>query len=350
MGGRQQHYVPQFLLRAFACEERGGKAYVAVYRKGRKEPFLSNTAGVGQQRDFYGKSGSASVDEAITLGESQLACAARALGRQPLDTVPPHDIALLFSALSMRTKAMRDAMQRLAPALLKAVEAKFANPDEVRSVVRNALTNEPLIEEAIEAELAKRPAMNRAQRRHAKTLLRREMKNKCRDNERQHTQELRRLFDNALGNLKTQAATIADRAVLQALGKDPLMPERVRRFEEFTFGEVGAESTEPFILGDCVAWALYSDGTPHLALGEIDDRVQIEQIVLPISPCRCIIGERGRKPRSIPVRQINEASASLSLELFVSNDMHVESVRLLQPLIGTALPYLESDAIMQFLK
>lgn len=350
MGGRQQHYVPQFLQRAFACEERGGETYVAVYRKGRNAPFLSNTAGVGQQRDFYGRSDGVSVDDAITLVESQLACTAHALDQCPLGTVALHDIALLFGALSMRTKAMRDAMQRLAPNLLKAVQAKVADPDEVRRVVRSALTNEHLVEEAIEAELVKRPAMNRTERRRAKKYLRREMRNKYKNNERQHTQELRHLLDNVLDNLKMQATTIADGAVLQALGKDPLMPERARGFEKFTFEEVGANSTEPFILGDCVAWALYSDGKPHLALGDIDDSVRIEQIVLPISPRRCIIGARGQMPGALSVRQINEASASLSLEMFVSNDMHAESMRQLQPLIGTALPYLETDAIMQFLK
>lgn len=72
MSGRQQHYLPRFLQRAFNCDVRGSETYVAVYRRGHGHPYESNTRGVGQQRDFYGKPGNPSLDDAITVGETQL--------------------------------------------------------------------------------------------------------------------------------------------------------------------------------------------------------------------------------------------------------------------------------------
>lgn len=244
---------------------------------------------------------------------------------------------------------MRDALTRLAPALVEALQAKFGGRQAVEDLLDQSVADNALVSQAIDAEVDKRPGLNRAQRRYARKAISRGMRKEVRVNRPQRVAELRHLVDDALTQLRAQAGTMADGAFLQALQRDPMTPERARNFAEFSFTVLCSPLSEPFVLGDCATWAIYSDGVARLALGNDDDAVQIERLVLPISPSRCVIGQRDSGTSTLTVNKINEGPASLSLELFVSNDLHSEAIRQLQPTIGTALPYLATDALTRLL-
>jgi len=349
MSGRQQHYIPQLLQRSFAFRQRGDELQVYVYRKGTAKPFPANTRGVGQQRDFYGGPESPELDEAITRTENRLAKVLRAVNGDNPGTVPPEDIALLIVALSMRTKTVRQALLDLASGVLEAAKSRIPDEAASRALLEGSFRDGKQLDEAIDRELRNRPEMNRNQRRQFRRFAKDRWASEFEKNERKYAAEFRDSLAQHIEQLSACAAAIGDRAFLQALSRDPSIPERTARFAGFEFRVMNTGAEAPFILGDCVAFATYTDGEARLALADLDDEIRIQRLFLPVSPIRCMVGQMLDNECEISVGEINRMSASLSLELFISNMPECESTRSLHGLIGTSVPYSTDEALIQLL-
>jgi len=349
MSGRQQHYIPQLLQRNFAFKQSGDEFHVYVHRKGSAKAFAANTRGVGQQRDFYGTPENPETDDAITRTESRLAEILRALNGRDPGSVPSRNIGLLIAALSMRTKAMRQTLEELVPAVLEAAKARIPDEATSRTLLQRHFSDEKQRDEAIDRELRNHPEWNHRQRRRARKFVQSQWGSEYRKNENQYVSEFAILLAEGMEHLRASAAAVGNRAFLQALSRDPNMPERTARFAGFEFGVLNTNAGEPFILGDCVAFAIYTDGEARLALADLDDKVRIQGLVLPISPTRCVVDRTPDNKCEVPVGEINRMSASLSLELFISNMPECETTRSLHRLIGTSVPYSTDEALIQLL-
>lgn len=349
MSGRQQHYIPQLLQRNFAFKQSGDEFHVYVHRKGAAKAFAANTRGVGQQRDFYGAPESPETDDAITRTESHLAEILRALNGRDPGSVAPRNIGLLIAALSMRTKAMRQALEDLVPVALKAVKARIPDEAASRTLLQRHFNDEKQRDEAIDQELRNHPEWNHRQRRRARKFVQSQWKSEYRKNEHQYVSEFAILLAQGIEHLRASAAAIGNRAFLQALSRDPIMPERAARFADFEFCVLNTNAGEPFILGDCVAFAIYTDGEARLALADLDDGIRIRCLFLPISPSRCMIGRMPGDGYAVPISEINHMSASLSLELFISNVREGDDICSLHKAIGTVAPYASDASLAQLL-
>lgn len=349
MSGRQQHYIPQLLQRNFAFKQSGDEFHVYVYRKGSAKAFAANTRGVGQQRDFYGNPESPETDDAITGTESHLAEILRALNGRAPGSVSSRNIGLLIAALSMRTKAMRQTLEELVPAVLTAAKACIPDKAASRTLLQDYFNDKKQRDEAIDRELRNHPEWNHRQRRRARKFVQSQWKSEYRKNEHQYVSEFAILLAQGVERLKASAAAVGNRAFLQALSRDPNMLERAARFADFEFGVLNTNAEEPFILGDCVAFAIYTDGEARLALADLDDEVRIQGLVLPVSPTRCVVGRTLDNNCEVSVGEINRMSASLSLELFISNMPECDSVRLLHNLIGTSVRYSTDELLIRLL-
>jgi hypothetical protein len=85
-----------------------------------------------------------------------------------------------------------------------------------------------------------------------------------------------------------------------------------------------------------------------LALGNVNDEVPLDLMVLPISPQHCII-ERGSGVTDLPsVAEINDASAALSHRFFVS-DREDDLQAALRDRIGSLDPIGSRDELLQLL-
>jgi hypothetical protein len=97
MGGRKQHYLPQFLQRSFAHRRNKDTYYVHVHERDTR--YSPNTAGVGAIRDFYSTPEDTLADDNITEAESVLGRTVNQIicHRELLSIV---QTAQLFSSLS----------------------------------------------------------------------------------------------------------------------------------------------------------------------------------------------------------------------------------------------------------
>lgn len=318
MSGRQHHYLPQLIQRPFAYRQKGKQHYVHAHHRARGR-FTPNTGGLGKELDFYGGPDNTSLDDAITESETALAEIVQAINRG--DHVAAHDMSTLICALAFRTKSMRTAVVEMFPALLTELRQHFSDISRVRQDLIESLTDPKqrrrLIYEQIEKNMGR---LSREQRAKAYGTLLPMWKNHVNQRGEQMAAEAYEFTSFLLEKLHTEADIIANGAYLNALAKGPTIPARAESFAaKFAFDILIAPPDEFFVLGDCGPVAIFTDGKPRLVLGAFSDGVEIEYLLLPVSPTRCIVGHPPTAGTELSVRDINRASASLSLEFFISD-------------------------------
>lgn len=334
MAGRRHHYLPRFLQRSFAHRQAGKEFYVYAHHYAR-DPYSTNVMKLGQERDFYGGPDDTELDDKITQGEKQLAITVHKLNAG--EEIPTQDIASLITAISFRTKTMRKALTELIPPMLDAGKLYMLKSRQHQAELRMSLHDpkkcKDLIYEYIREQMGHH---GREQQAKIYALVLPKWKTFVQENEDRLLAEARAWVVVALERLMEEAAKIGDDAFLKALAKGPNMPERAERLTtEMVFEVWDTIEGESFILGDCGAVGLFTDGRPRLALGSIDEDVEIEIIFLPISPSRCVVARKPSVTRSVTVSEINQLSAAASREFFISTQKDGPRMAELRMAIGT---------------
>jgi len=147
MSGVNQHYLPQFLMRGFAI--RGGTEKSPIFKaiehhKSRGVMPPRNIKSIGAQRNFYGKEGPGTVDDAIDKFENSLAPVIQQLNLgAELTTSSRLQIASLVAHLITRAKPMRSFFE----------DAFYEGGDLIRGYARHEQTFERFAERMDDAEL-----------------------------------------------------------------------------------------------------------------------------------------------------------------------------------------------------
>lgn len=348
MAGRRHHYLPRFLQRQFAHRQSGKQFYVYAHHRVRGS-YPTNILNLGQERDFYGSPDDTALDDEITQGEQQLAMTVQMLSAG--EEVATKDIASLIAALSFRTKAMRKALTELIPPLMEAgrtymLEGRLLQ-DELHQSLHDPKKRKDLIYKRIREQMG---PLGREQMAKMYALMLPKWKIFVQENEDHLHAQARAWVDIALEHMMMKASEIGDDAFLKALARGPNMPERASRLvTEMVFEVWNAPEGEQFILGDCGTVGLFTDGKPRLALGNIDEDVEMEFVFLPISPSRCVVARKPCANRSIGVSDLNRLSASASREFFISAQHDGPIMAELRGAIGTIEPIATRDQIVQTL-
>lgn len=347
MSGRRQHYLPQLLQRPFSHRTKGDLHYVHTHEK--LKSFAPNTAGIGLERDFYGHPDLSPADANITQGETPLADIVDRLNRDGLSSVSANECALLIGSLAVRTKAMRNAMSDISKALVSAAAEAFQHQNFLRRELTNFWDDTRQIDRLIDEQTRKTLShANREQRARARMLVKAKFSAEKEQQIEQLVAQGRALAASILEQLDEKSAEVANNAFIRVFEQDPGVPKRVATLETYSYCLADADPGDEFILGDCAAVAIRADGEPRLAVGDFDDAAPLDQIFLPISPKRCLVGSRTGTGTGVmpPTAQINRLSASLSSRFVLSFSAKPKDLESLRSLIGTAAP-IASDTEFQ---
>lgn len=346
MSGRKHHYLPRFLQRAFAFQQKGDEFYVYAHHRAHGA-YAVNVMRLGQELDFYGGPQDTALDDAITGGEGQLAISVHRLISG--EEVSQSDIAKLISALSIRTKAMRKALTNLLPSILDAGRSRILNAKRIRKQFREEMLDPKKQRALVEEQIRKRPGLSREQRAKMLALMLPRWKSFVVEREDEFAREFRGLALVLFDKLLSEAAALADRAYLEAMSRDPGMPERAARLEEeihFDVWETG--ESEFFVLGDCGPVALFTDGAPRLALGAFDGNTKMDFVFLPVSPNKCVVGRRNMSDdHGQSTVNLNQISAALSHEFVISHLKESEALVELRGIIGSLTPIETEEMIFR---
>ncbi|WP_449472596.1 hypothetical protein [Sphingobium chungangianum] len=328
MAGKNQHYIPQMLLRAF----RIGPGKIARVHKFQPEGiFPLATREVAAQDWFYShasKDGGKTLDDLITDYEGgALTSDFRTIMAAPAGAVDPALAARIIGHLFGRSDHVRSTLRSGIGALADHIEQIFGSEEQIRFLLGaddtlpgdrfrdafgKALADQPLL------ALLEMPAA--ALEPIAFMFLRENITDGAAEITG-HARALSERFRNEAGDMARDAQT-------KSLANTLLPPERVDLLTSFAWSIVDVEQPL-FILPDFVALAANAKGETgtllHFDAGELD------QVRMPLSPLRMLVGQRN--PRPIDLDDFNAEAVPHCLAFFVSayRDPGLEALR---PTIG----------------
>lgn len=348
MAGRRHHYLPRFLQRPFAFRQKGKNFYVHAHHRAHGT-YDTNVMELGQELDFYGTQEDTSLDDAITAGEKQLAITVNRLNND--EPIEPGQMAILICALGVRTKAMRTALTDMMPVFMAAARSHLLDGKHLQAELTKSLHDPKKRKQLIYEQIRKDHGhLSREQQAKFYNLMLPKWKIIVQENEQRLLTEVKSLVVHVLDHMRSEAEKIADKAFLGGLSKGPESPIRSQRMvEEMTLETWKSCAGEHFILGDCGPVAIFTDGKPRLALGAIDNDVEMAMVFLPISPTRCIVGRRPSYEKPIAVSDINQIIAALSHEFFICDQADGPTLAALRQTIGSLVPITTEEEMSRLL-
>ena len=322
--GRNQHFIPKFLLRAFGI------------RPARKEIWYFGRDEVAERRRvkrtasgdyFYSESqadGKSTLDDAITRMESDLAPLLREIGaKNPGDTIESSTAAAIVSHLAQRTAHIRTTLGEGVERVFQHVEETFAERDNLEALLglRNAVPHNRFRKMVVSPEIARLGVPCRVLERIAFLYAKENPSVLVKQNAD---------FANAfLDILQPRSNDLVRDSHNKALG-GMIGPNQYQDLLQTFDWRVESGPATGAILPDCVVIALDQDGVAsnHFLIGG----KEMAAIVLPISPEKLLVG---RKP-GFALRSdfdFNVQAACLSHAFFLAPRNDEETVRL-QALLG----------------
>jgi hypothetical protein len=304
---KRQHHLPQLLLAGFCSRRAGKQAYTYAFTRGR-EPEERNIKNVGVEGGFYTIASDDSIDHAQTALEGRFASLlerARASG-----TVEDPTVAEFVANLLIRGRHFRGLMQGFAQRAVSALRATLANPDAVREWVRDVLAQRPGLIEPLSLKLGWGPVDHLPEPK--KAVLRGFVEGMI---VRELPQQLVAQSDN-LDQLERELSSTDG---LKPMHLNPLRtsvspPVRVDRLAALSWSIVEL-APQNLILGDVgVLRRRHDRGEYDIALDAAAD----DQLFLPLSHDRLLIGHSGGHAVQLDVESLNTAASELSIEFFVA--------------------------------
>ena len=285
MAGRNQHYIPRFLQRAFAIRSRRRE----IWHFGRGESAERRPIKRTASEDFFysetGADGSATLDDAITRRESDLAVLLNEVrAASPGDVIASSAAAAIVSHLTQRTAHVRAAFSEGVARLLDRAEEAFSKRDNIEALMglENGLPNErfrDLVMKEVVArpEIARLGIPTRVLERTAFLLA------------KEGSGEMVASASALLGGLRPQSTELVRDSHNKALGDTIRTSEYEAMLQIFDWS-VESGPVAGAILPDCVSIGLGPNGVAgnHLLIG----RDKLQALLLAVSPERLLVGRR----------------------------------------------------------
>ena len=324
MTGRNQHFIPRFLLRAFGIRP----TRKAIWYFGRDEvaeirPIKRTASG----DFFYSESqadGRPTLDDAITRKESGLAQLLREIRtKNPGDTIESPIAAAIVSHLAQRTEHLRATLDESAVRLFRRIKETFSEGDKVEALLGLGSTvPENRFRKLVMTELAESPEIARLGIPYR--VLERIAFIYAKENAGELVKQSADLANAVVGNLQPRSNDLVRDSHTKALGR-MIGPNEYQDLLQTFDWSVESGPAAGAIVPDCVVIGLDQDGVAgnHLFIGG----EKMAAILLPISPEKLLVG---RKP-GFALRcdfDFNVEAASLSHTFFLAPRNDEETARL----------------------
>jgi len=286
MPGKNQHYIPRFLQRAFGIRPRRREIWYFGRGEVAEQRLVKRTASA---EFFYSKpnvDGSSTLDDAITRKESDLAALLNGVRTaSPGDAIASPVAAAIVSHLTQRTAHVRAALSEGVTRLLDRAEEAFAKRDNIEALMGlNDSLPTQRFRDQVTTELAERPEIaqlgipTRAIERMAFLIT------------KESSGEMVASASALLGGLRPQSTELVSKSHNKALGDTIRTGDYEAMLQTFAWSVASGPATGA-ILPDCVSIGLGSEGIAgnHLLIG----RDKLQALLLAVSPERLLIG---RKP------------------------------------------------------
>lgn len=349
MVAKRQHIIPRFLQKGFASRFDGSDVFTWAYRKGKKDPFETNTINSYVETFFFGKDNEVNADYEITRMEGEfLSPLVNRMRDKNCDFAKERDeIVKLISHFSLRTKHLRMAFVAMSEKALDGFKNLLTDDQVVEDVLLNPSPQTIKDQVALVLEDDSDPQIIQVK----------EIFENFGIEKQQVADLLGELTSSFLLNEETKAE---NKAFIKTLfsgifeGSLELVPESIKKGQIQTL-KTGVATEPKAQKYKHLEWGVFETGSP-LILGDIafvtrtsKERLfkpstntdDISEIFFPISTNQILIGSINLPDAEINVEEINKAIAKCSFEQFI---FHTDSndKRMLMELIGLE-SYISSD-------
>lgn len=340
MSGPKQHYIPQFLLRAFGKKGKGKAVQVTVYT-GEGRVYPTATEGAGAERFFYSDpvedDGAETLDDKITAYESEIAPALSEFRGGPPGELPDSEkVAEVVVHLCVRPAHLRNSYASAAGQLLEDLEHAVADKEQASAIfgfggAEPAGLMREHLDKAYEENRVLFQTMGISKpvfRQFANAKLDREFEG------------LVPMMRDVLSKTREQTGEAAKKGHARALEQTLAPPQRRDALARLTW-RVEEAAGDPLILPDCIAIA-YSAGADCQPLVYTENE-EIERVAMPLDPGRLLVG-LAEDTVAPDFEAINECFAACSWDYFIARDKNPE-LELLIPRIGEKTREIHDDVV-----
>ena len=340
MAGRNQHFIPRFLQRAFGIRPARKEIWYFGRDEVAQKRFVKRTA---SEDFFYSEpqsDGQSTLDDAITRVESDIAALLNEIrAKDPGEAIAPATAAPIVSHLAQRTASVRATLSEGVGGLLERVVGIFSERDKVEELVGLGSTvPDDRFRELVMSELTGKPEIARLGLPHR--VLERIAFLVAKENADELVEQSAEFVEAIVGGVWAGSADLVRKSHNKALGGMIDSNEYQTLLQTFEWRVESGPATGA-ILSDCVVIAFGSDGVAgnHLAIGG----KEMGAIMLAVSPLRLLVG---RKPGvALPSDlDYNVEAAGLSHTFFLAPRNDEETARL-HTMIGQKLRLALKEAV-----
>jgi len=308
MAGKRQHFIPRFVQRGFLSQKE--QTWVFDKTRGSYQTSIDN---VGLQSYFYGKQSENNIDLEITKSEPKYAKLIEELRlKQGEISEYSTEASELMIHLSVRNKHIRQTFGNSAENIVNVMKNNLDTPQKINNMLMTYAKHNPSEIEKMVDESLKDYDIPEGIKTQVKSIFINNFENLINPLQSQAhrtTQEVFSVIENTFGqHIKTGHLTALEKT------QDNSFDERKKQMKDLRWFVTKAKTH--FILGDIGSWAFdeNQECVPFIMGGK-----ELSSIYTPLSKESCLVA--CNEPDSIikDTNTINEISASMSFEFFISS-------------------------------
>lgn len=319
MAGKRHHFIPQFLQRGFASESTNKDTYTWVYRKGDINPFNANIKNIGLEGYFYAENKEATLDEIITVAETEFAIFVNELrNHHGINKIDNKRAASLVAHLEVRTKNLRDSFTNAGTLLLTKMTNYLQDTSNCEKFVKNQVVAET--SKMIDEELEKRNIP-----RTLFPIFRQQFAPLIKEKIPEMTVNMASMMFYISQNIDSLLEKSTKASHIKALLNNHTPPVKVSAYKKLYYQILYTGDLE-MPLGDSAVIFHIEGEHAYKPYYEVDKKLL--SVILPISSTQLLVG--ASKDYQLNIHEIPEAIARCSLDYFIASKQSTNNEDLAQ--------------------
>ncbi len=319
MGGKRQHFIPQFLQEGFASRRTKDRTFTWVFRRG-SSPFETNIVNVGVESQFYTEEDDRKVDDLITTAEDSFSMIVRNLRNGETSSLSGSEVPKLIAHFETRTRHIRQNFLELGNFAVSSVLDKIKDEDFFADWARKKIRNNP---EMIRSSLTRELKDQQLSQESLDLLTKFSMQYLVPRIIDLNKSKFSELVDTLKPLLMEKLVQGAKSGHIKGLKQTSASEAKIQIFENLTY-KVHVQRGDPLILGDSIL-VFHVDG-PRSYKTFLEKEDKLKCVYIPLDSKHMLIGvNKGFIPE---LNDIQEITARCSLEYFISTDNSTQNQNL----------------------
>lgn len=319
MGGKRQHFIPQFLQEGFASRRTKDKTFTWVFRQD-SSPFEANIVNVGVEGQFYTEEDDREVDDRITTAEGSFSMLVHNLRNGETSSLSDPELPKLIAHFETRTRHIRQNFLDIGNFLVSNVFDKIKDDEFFADWAIKKIRNNP---EMIRSSLIRELKGQQLSQEFLDLLTELSIQYLVPNIIHLNKFKFGELAETLKPLLMEKLVQGAKSGHIKGLKQDSAPEAKIQIFESLTY-KVHVLSGDSLILGDSILIFHIDGPRPYKTFLEKKD--ELKCVYIPLDSKHMLVGvNKGATPEFNDIREI---IARCSLEYFIGTENSMQNQEL----------------------